>query len=63
MKNKTFSASCPICGRILLKGAPDSYMEISCPKCREFLTVSFLSNGYQIEAGIKRETENIKKTE
>ena len=46
--NKTvYLASCPICGRSLFKGKPDSYIEGVCPKCKKYLKISFTSDGVQ----------------
>ncbi len=45
MDKKVFMASCPICGRSLFKGTPDSYMEGGCPKCKNYLQIFFTPDG------------------
>lgn len=47
MKEKVFMASCPICGRSLFKGKPDSYIEGGCPKCKNYLQISYTPDGVQ----------------
>lgn len=47
-EKQTFISSCPICGRTLFKGTPDSYIEVGCPKCKEYLKISFHEYGYQV---------------
>ena len=47
MKKTVFTASCPVCGRVLFKGSPHSYMEGGCPKCKEYLQISFTESGYE----------------
>ena len=47
MEKNTFMASCPICGRSLFKGTPDSYIEGGCPKCKNYLQISYTLNGVQ----------------
>lgn len=47
MEKITYTASCPVCGRILFKGSPDSYMEGGCPKCKEYLKITFTNGGFQ----------------
>ena len=42
-----FTSSWPICGRTLLKGTPNSYIEVWCPKCREYLKINFMNEGFQ----------------
>ena len=43
----TFVASCPVCGRVLFKGSPSSYLECGCPKCKEYLRVCFTFTGFE----------------
>lgn len=43
-----FVASCPICGRVLFKGRPSSYVESGCPKCGKYLKISFSENGFNV---------------
>ena len=57
--NKTvFLASCPICGRALFKGAPESYIEGGCPKCKNYLKIFFTPVGFQ--ACVTENDQNIK---
>ena len=58
-----FISSCPICGRTLFKGTPNSYIEGACPKCKEYLKIHFNGTGYQVcilrqEKGIVASSEN-----
>ncbi len=39
-------ASCPVCGKVLFRGSPQSKIEGSCPKCGEYLTVTYFENGF-----------------
>lgn len=41
-----YTASCPICGRVLCKGSPNSALEVGCPKCGEYITLTFCEDGY-----------------
>lgn len=43
-----YMASCPICGRVLFKGKPNSYVETGCPKCGRYLMISFLEDGFNV---------------
>jgi phage FluMu protein Com len=47
MREKTYVASCPICGRTLFKGMPNSYIEGGCPKCKNYLMITFVATGVQ----------------
>lgn len=47
MNETVFMASCPICGRSLFKGTPDSYVEGGCPKCKNYLKISYTPDGVQ----------------
>ena len=42
-----FVASCPVCGRVLFKGKPRSYIEGGCPKCKEYLRISYTEYGFE----------------
>lgn len=42
---KIYLASCPVCGRSLFKGSPDSYIEGGCPKCKSYLQISYTASG------------------
>ncbi|GEM_PF-3239806 len=44
----SYLSSCPVCGRTLLRGTPDSCIEIGCPKCREYLKVEFHNTGFRV---------------
>ena len=48
MEKITYVASCPICGRVLFKGSPSSYIEGGCPKCGEYLKITFSENGFYV---------------
>ena len=45
-ENRKCKASCPICGRGLCRAAPNSVVEIYCPKCKSPLLVSFENGGF-----------------
>ena len=49
-EKSVYVASCPICGRVLFKGSPSSYVESGCPKCGEYLKISFSEGGYNVVA-------------
>lgn len=55
MNEKIHIASCPICGRTLFKGAPNSYIEGGCPKCKEYLRIRFTNTGFQACVSVKEE--------
>lgn len=60
MEKDIFVASCPICGRSLFKGSPESYIEGACPKCKHYLKIDFGKSGYRVmvggdEAEVRRE--------
>ena len=45
MDKKVYLASGPVCGRSLFRGSPDSYIEGGCPKCKNYLQISFTPEG------------------
>lgn len=45
---RSYLSSCPVCGRTLFKGTPDSSIEGGCPKCKEYLKINFYDTGYQV---------------
>ena len=49
MDKRVFLASCPVCGRSLFKGTPNSHIEGGCPKCKNYLCISFTFDGVQAE--------------
>jgi phage FluMu protein Com len=55
MENIVYVASCPICGRLLFKGKPNSQIEVGCPKCKNYLHVEFTTEGVQSEVSIIKE--------
>ncbi len=48
MKNQLFMASCPVCGRSIFKGTANSYIEGGCPKCKNFLQISYTNDGVKV---------------
>jgi phage FluMu protein Com len=58
MDSKTFMASCPICGRSLFKGKPNSYIEGGCPKCNNYLQICYTSEGVKSIVTLTKEKEN-----
>lgn len=58
MEQAKYKAYCPICGKCLFKGTPNSKVEVFCPKCNGNMQVSFTSNGVSI-AEISRDEHKI----
>ena len=59
MNQTIYIASCPVCGRSLFKGKPNSYMEGGCPKCKEYLQITFTDTGFSASVNpTKIRTEN-----
>ena len=44
----TLISSCPICGRTLFRGTLDSHIEGVCPKCMEYLSITYEPQGVQV---------------
>ncbi len=55
MDKKVFMASCPICGRSLFKGKADSYIEGGCPKCKNYLQITYTPEGVKSVVCVVRE--------
>ena len=55
MENRKYKASCPVCGRDLFRGSPESFLEGYCPKCGSFLQIYFENNGVKAVAAPKNE--------
>ena len=36
---KTYIVTCPICGKVLLKGKTMKSVEVQCPKCKGYLKI------------------------
>ncbi len=59
--NKTvYLASCPVCGRSLFKGKPESYIEGVCPKCKKYLQVLYTSDGVQANVYETQQNEGVR---
>lgn len=58
MDKNVFMASCPVCGRSLFKGTPDSYIEGGCPKCKNYLQISYTPNGVRSVVCVTEEKQN-----
>ncbi len=57
MEQTKYKASCPVCGRNLFRGLPDSYIEGNCPKCGSFLRIFFEGDGVNtVTEGTERRT-------
>ena len=52
-----YTASCPICGRILGKGTPASHWELGCPKCGEYIALTFSETGVTASATLPLKKE------
>ena len=59
MEKKVFMASCPICGRSLFKGKTESYIEGSCPKCKNYLRIFYTLDGVKSVVCTEREENRI----
>jgi len=46
---------CPVCGRSLFKGRPESYIEGGCPKSKNYLQISYTPEGVQSVVSSTRE--------
>ena len=58
MEKQIFTASCPICGRTLFKGSPESYIEGGCPKCNSYLYIQYTTAG--VQSKVAEKTDKIK---
>lgn len=47
MEKTIYLASCPVCGRALFKGSPNSYIEGGCPKCKNYVQIEYTAEGVQ----------------
>ena len=47
MEKQIYLASCPVCGRALFKGSPNSYIEGGCPKCKNYIQIAYTAEGVQ----------------
>lgn len=45
MEQKLYMSHCPICGRVLFKGLPNSYIEGGCPKCKSYIKINYTEAG------------------
>lgn len=50
-------ASCPICGRSLFKGTADSYIEGGCPKCKNYLQITYTQEGVKSIVSVENKTK------
>ncbi len=55
MEQIKYKASCPVCGRNLFRGLPDSYIEGNCPKCGSFLVIHFETDGVYTAAETQKQ--------
>lgn len=60
MEQAVYMASCPVCGRALFRGAPNSYIEGGCPKCKKFLQILFTDDGVKSSVA-EKQTSNEQK--
>lgn len=51
MEHAKYKASCPVCGRSLFRGSPNSYLEGNCPKCGSFLQIMIGKAGVRVVTG------------
>lgn len=59
MNKNIFMASCPICGRSLFKGVANSYIEGGCPKCKNYLQISYTADGVKsVVRAVSEEEQN-----
>ena len=45
MSETVYIACCPVCGRTLFRGSADSYIEGGCPKCRNYIQITYKADG------------------
>lgn len=45
MEQKLYISNCPVCGRALFKGLPNSYIEGGCPKCKNYIRINYTDTG------------------
>jgi len=57
MDKNIFMASCPICGRSLFKGTADSYIEGGCPKCKNYLQITYTQEGVKSIVSVENKTK------
>ena len=43
-----YRATCPICGWSLMQASPNSKINVSCPKCKSYLSVEVESDGVRV---------------
>ena len=58
MERTIYLASCPVCGRALFKGTPNSYIEGGCPKCKNYIRIEYTEEG--VKANIRAYAEKSK---
>lgn len=49
-----YKASCPICGRNLFRGSPESVIEGNCPKCGSALVIRYSNTGVAVTVSVFR---------
>lgn len=54
-----YKATCPICGWSLIQASPNSQINISCPKCKSYLSVEVEENGVRVCACQNKSTKKI----
>ena len=57
-----YKASCPICGRNLFRGSPESVIEGNCPKCGNDLIIRYMNTGVAVTVSVSdvKQEKNIK---
>ena len=57
MEKNIYMASCPICGRTLFKGTQNSYIEGGCPKCKNYLQITYTPEGVKAIVSVENKTK------
>ena len=47
-RDRMYSVSCPVCGRLVCRSSTGSEIEIKCPKCKTMLYFQHYKNGQLI---------------
>lgn len=50
-----YKASCPICGRYLFRGSPESVIEGNCPKCGSALVIRYSNTGVAVTVSVSED--------
>ena len=57
MEKAKYRISCPVCGRLLCRSIPNSYLEGNCPKCASYIRVYVRESGVDLDVITTRNTK------